>query len=248
MNTIKCENLSKSYGKFYALNSLNLDINKGEIFGFLGPNGAGKTTTIQLLMGILTPTKGKAFINELDCHLDRVAVKSMVGYLPDNPIFHDYLRGSEILTFIGKMHGIENPELKTKVSSLLEQFYLLDAANEFAVNYSLGMKKKLALACAYIHEPEVYILDEPTAGLDPKAAKEIQTWIIESSKSEKTIFLSTHQLTMAEKLCHRVGIIDKGQLKRVESIKEMKEKNPGYSLEEVFFSEIETINLDQEMN
>jgi ABC-2 type transport system ATP-binding protein len=140
---IAFEHLGKKYGEFTAVHDLDLAIGRGEVFGFLGPNGAGKTTTIRMMMGILVPTSGRVTIDGLDCQRDRVVVKRHVGYLPDNPIFYDYLRGREILEFVGEMHGQSRGEAQERATVLLEEFALADASEEFAVNYSTGMKKSL---------------------------------------------------------------------------------------------------------
>jgi ABC-2 type transport system ATP-binding protein len=227
--------VSKTYGDFTAVRMLALTVDKGEVFGFLGPNGAGKTTTIRMMMGILVPSDGRITIDGLDCQAERVQVKQRVGYLPDNPIFYDYLRGREILAFVGEMHGQPRDEAQRRTAVLLDELALEDAAEEFAVNYSAGMKKKLGLACALIHDPAVLILDEPTNGLDPRAARHVQDRIRVSAAQGKTIFLSTHLLDMAERLCGRVGIIDKGALVAVGPLKDLQDKLvPGGSLEEVF--------------
>jgi ABC-2 type transport system ATP-binding protein len=227
--------VSKTYGDFTAVRALALGVDKGEVFGFLGPNGAGKTTTIRMMMGILVPSDGRITIDGLDCQADRLAVKQRVGYLPDNPVFYDYLRGREILCFVGEMHGQPREEAQRRAGALLDELALEDAAEEFAVNYSTGMKKKLALACALIHDPAVLILDEPTNGLDPRASRHVQDRIRQSAAEGKTIFLSTHLLDMAERLCGRVGIIDKGDLVAVGPLKDLQDKLvPGGSLEAVF--------------
>jgi ABC-2 type transport system ATP-binding protein len=229
--------LTKQFGQFPAVANLSLDVNRGEVFGFLGPNGAGKTTTIKMLMGMLVPTSGTAQIGGLDCFAERVAVKRLVGYLPDVPVFYDYLRGREILRFIGQMHGIGRREVEQRQEHLFERLGLSDVQEEFAINYSTGMKKKLALACALIHEPPVLILDEPTNGLDPRASRQIQSLISQSAAEGRTIFLSTHLLDMAERLCRRVGIINHGQLAAVGTTDELQGTlAPGGSLEEVFFA------------
>jgi ABC-2 type transport system ATP-binding protein len=210
---IEFSELSKHYGAFRALAPLNLTVPRGEMFGFLGPNGAGKTTTIRMMMSILVPSGGHVRIAGLDCHRDAAEVKRHVGYLPDSPIFYDYLRGREILQFIGEV------------------------SEEFAVNYSMGMKKKLGLACALIHEPSVLILDEPTNGLDPRASRDVQQRLRKSADEGMTIFLSTHILEMAERLCGRIGIIHNGELAATGSPQELKEKlTSGGTLEEVFLA------------
>jgi ABC-2 type transport system ATP-binding protein len=165
-----------------------------------------------------------------------VAVKRLVGYLPDVPVFYDYLRGREVLRFMGQMHGIERQELERRQGELMERLGLAEAAEEYAINYSMGMKKKLGLACALVHDPPVLILDEPTNGLDPRASRQIQELITQSAAGGRTIFLSTHLLDMAERLCHRVGIIDRGKLAAVGTRVELAGKlAPGGTLEEVFF-------------
>jgi len=232
---IEFHEVSKTYGDFTAVRNLALAVDQGEVFGFLGPNGAGKTTTIRMMMGILVPSDGRIIIDGLDCQADRLQVKQRVGYLPDNPVFYDYLRGREILAFVGEMHGQRRDEAQRRAAALLDELALDDAAEEFAVNYSTGMKKKLGLACALIHDPAVLILDEPTNGLDPRASRHVQDRIRLSAEQGKTIFLSTHLLDMAERLCGRVGIIDKGDLVAVGPLKDLQDKLvPGGSLEEVF--------------
>jgi ABC-2 type transport system ATP-binding protein len=227
--------LTKRYGEFLAVDRLSLDVARGEVFGFLGPNGAGKTTTIRMLMGILVPSSGQAQVESWDCQRDRVEVARRVGYLPDNPIFYDYLRGREILEFVGEMHGLPRAEVLARSRRLLSDLALAGAGDEFAVNYSTGMKKKLGLCCALIHDPPVLVLDEPTNGLDPRAAREVQDRIRSSAADGKTVFLSTHLLDMAERLCHRVGIIDGGRLVAVGTVEELRaQQRSGSSLEEVF--------------
>jgi ABC-2 type transport system ATP-binding protein len=171
---IEIENLTKRYGTFQALSGLSLKVAQGEVFGFLGPNGAGKTTTLRILMGTLVPNSGSASIRGLDCSKDRVEVKRQAGYLPDVPVFYDYLKGWELLRFVGQMHGLEDALLAERANLLLTDLALRDAADDFVTNYSLGMKKKLGLALALIHDPEVLILDEPTTGLDPRATRQVQ--------------------------------------------------------------------------
>jgi ABC-2 type transport system ATP-binding protein len=240
---IAFQHLGKTYGEFTAVRDLDFSIERGEVFGFLGPNGAGKTTTIRMMMGILVPSSGRIVIDGLDCQKDRVEVKRRVGYLPDNPIFYDYLRGREILEFVGEMHGQSRGEARQRAAALLDEFALDDAGEEYAVNYSTGMKKKLGLACALIHNPAVLILDEPTNGLDPRASHEVQERLRLAAQQGKTIFLSTHLLDMAERLCGRLGIIDKSHLVAVGPLQELREKLvPGGSLEQVF---LKVTNVDE---
>ncbi|RTL42283.1 MAG: ABC transporter ATP-binding protein [Burkholderiales bacterium] len=212
---IDFQQLGKRYGNFEAVRDLNLHVARGELFGCLGPNGAGKTTTIRMMMGILVPTSGRVQIAGLDCHHQRAEVQRHVGYLPDTPVFYDYLRGREILQFVAEMHGFSRPEAAARADRMLDEFALRDDAQEYAVNYSLGMKKKLGLACALIHEPQVLILDEPINGLDPRASRDVQQRLRDLAARGCTVFVSTHLLDMAERLCSRIGIINKGQLAAV---------------------------------
>jgi ABC-2 type transport system ATP-binding protein len=234
---IEFSGLSKTYGSFCALAPLNLTVPRGEMFGFLGPNGAGKTTTIRMMMGILVPSGGAVRIAGLDSHQDGAEVKRHVGYLPDSPIFYDYLRGREIIQFIGEMHGLSAAEALKRTDRLMGEFGLEEVAQEYAVNYSMGMKKKLGLACALIHEPSVLILDEPTNGLDPRASRDVQQRLRKSVDEGMTVFLSTHILDMAERLCSRIGIIHHGQLVATGSPQELKDKvTAGGTLEQVFLA------------
>jgi ABC-2 type transport system ATP-binding protein len=234
---VEIQGLTKRYGAFEAVKDVNLSVARGEIFALLGPNGAGKTTTIRMLMGILAPTAGFAKIDNLDCFVDRVEVKRRVGYLPDEPIFHDYLRGSEIVRFSGEMHGLKRGEIDDHIRPLIQQLQLNDALEEFAVNYSRGMKKKLALVCAMVHDPALLILDEPTNGLDPFATRALHEIIRANAAVGKTIFFSTHLLDQAEKLCTQIAIVAKGRLAAHGTLAELRARVAADSpLEEIFFS------------
>ncbi len=234
---LEIRGLTKRYGDFLAVDGLTLDVPRGEIFALLGPNGAGKTTTIRMLMGILRPSGGTARVDGLDCFQDRVEVKRRVGYLPDEPVFYDYLRGREILRFVGEMHGLATAEIDRRAWPLLERLELADATEEYAVNYSKGMKKKLALLCAMLHDPLLLILDEPTNGLDPYATRTLLDLVREKAAEGRTVFYSTHLLDQAEKLCRRVGIVHKGRLAALGTLDELRTNLArGGSLEELFFA------------
>jgi ABC-2 type transport system ATP-binding protein len=234
---VEIESLSKRYGDFDAVSQLSLRVGAGELFALLGPNGAGKTTTIRMLMGILQPSVGSARIGGLDCFAERVRVMRLVGYLPDEPVFYDYLRGGEIIRFIGEMHGFSRGEVARRSTPLLERLELGDAVEEFAVNYSKGMKKKLALVCAMLHDPALLILDEPTNGLDPFATRTLHEVMREKVAEGRTVFFSTHLLDQAEKLCSRMAIIHRGRLAAMGSLADLRaDLPPESSLEEVFFA------------
>jgi ABC-2 type transport system ATP-binding protein len=230
---VELRGLTKTYGTFKAVDGITLDVPRGEIFALLGPNGAGKTTSLRMLMGILRPTSGEARVDGLDCFADRVEVKRRVGYLPDEPVFYDYLRGSELIRFVGGMHGLDVAETDRRSAPLVERLELGDALGEYAVNYSKGMKKKLALLCAMLHDPALLILDEPTNGLDPYATRALLDLVREKAAAGRTVFYSTHLLDQAEKLCKRVGIVHKGRLAATGAIEELRSRG---TLEEVFFA------------
>ncbi len=235
---LELRGLSKTYGAFRAVDGVSLAVPRGEIFALLGPNGAGKTTTIRMLMGILRPSAGTATVDGLDCFADRVEVKRRVGYLPDEPVFYDYLRGAELIRFVGGMHGLSSAETDARSGPLVERLELGDALGEYAVNYSKGMKKKLALLCAMLHDPALLILDEPTNGLDPYATRTLLDLVREKATAGRTVFYSTHLLDQAEKLCRRVGIVHKGRLAATGTLEELRAGSlaAGGSLEEIFFA------------
>ena len=234
---VKLSGLSKRYGEFTAVAGLDLDVMRGEVFALLGPNGAGKTTTIRMLMGILQPSAGSATVDGLDAFADRAEVKRRVGYLPDEPVFYDYLRGREIVRFVGQMHGLADALIDERSAPLFRNLAIEDALEEYAVNYSHGMKKKLALVCALLHDPELLILDEPTNGLDPFATRTVHQLVRQKTAEGKSVFFSTHLLDQAEKLCTRVGILNKGRLAAVGRLDELRAGAANNAtLEEIFFA------------
>jgi len=234
---VELQGLTKRFGDFEAVSGISLEVRRGEAFALLGPNGAGKTTTIRMLMGILQPTAGRAFVDGLDCFSQRHEVMRRVGYLPDEPVFYDFLRGSEIVRFVGEMHGLARDQIERRFRELSERLSLEEAEEEFAVNYSKGMRKKLALICALLPSPPLLILDEPTNGLDPFATRAMHTLIHELVSDGVSVFFSTHLLDQAQRLADRVGILAEGRLAAVGTLEELRDSFcPGGSLEEIFFS------------
>ena len=233
---IETELLSKRFGETVAVSDLNLRVEAGEVMGFLGPNGSGKTTTIRLLMGLLRPSAGRAAILGRDCHSDAVALKRDVGYLPDEPFLYPYLSGAETLELVAGLHGFAPAEGRRRAAAIAERLGLHDSMRAYTVTYSMGMKKRLALALALIHDPRVLILDEPTNGLDPAGARQMRETITELAAGGRTIFLSTHLLDAAERLCHRVAIIQRGKLQAVGTPNELRARYeaPDSSLEDLF--------------
>ncbi len=171
---IKIENLVKKYQSVVAVDHLNLEIPKGQLFGFLGPNGAGKTTTIKLLMGLLKPTNGTISLNGVNIHEDPVRAKAMVGYIPDRPYIYEKLTGMEYLEFIADLYSLEKKIVRSRAQKFLEFFDLQDYANELIEGYSHGMKQKLIISGALIHSPEIVVVDEPMVGLDPRGARQVK--------------------------------------------------------------------------
>ena len=228
--------LGKDYGAFRAVAGLDLQVRSGERFALLGNNGAGKTTTIRMLMGILQPSAGRAAVCGYDCFSERHLAMRHVGYLPDEPVFYDYLRGSEILRFVAEMHGLERAAGAARARALVDRLDLADAVDEYAVNYSKGMKKKLGLACALMHRPQLLILDEPSNGLDPHATRALIEMLRAEAAGGTTVFFSTHLLDQAERLCSRIGIVSGGRLAEVGTLDSVRARHHGLSLEEIFFS------------
>lgn len=236
MSAIELKNLTKKYGSLTAVNNLNLEIEKGEIFGFLGPNGAGKTTTIKLLSGLLKPTSGTAKILGFDIQVNPIEAKSYIGLIPDEPNIYEKLTGREFLRFMGNIFKVENTVIVKKTTELLKIFDLQDRADELIQVYSHGMKQKIAIAGALIHSPKIIIFDEPTIGLDPKSARTIKDILKYRAESGDCIFMSTHILEIAERMCDRIGIINNGNLIAVGNMDELRHlsKSGKYNLEEIF--------------
>jgi ABC-2 type transport system ATP-binding protein len=233
---VQFKNIVKRYGEFEAVRGLTLDIPRGGIFALLGPNGAGKTTLIKLLMGMLRPTSGALTVGGLDAFSDGVEVKRMVGYLPDEPVFYDFMRGRDIIRFVGEMHGLDAPTIESRSAALAERLSLTDAMEEFAENYSRGMKKKLGLMCALLHEPALMVLDEPTNGLDPHGTMVLHELMREMAKAGRTVLFSTHLLDQAERLCTQVAVVSHGQLAAEGTLAELQSRfGASESLESLFF-------------
>lgn len=201
------------------LTDLNLEVESGTTFGFLGPNGAGKTTTIKLLIGVLHPTSGEAFI--FGRSIREIAIRKEIGFLPESPYFYDYLTGSEFLHFYGQLFGMGSREREEKVRVLFELVKLKGAEQVQLRRYSKGMLQRIGLAQALINDPKLVILDEPMSGLDPIGRKDVRDIILRLKEEGKTVFFSTHVLSDAEMICDQVGIIIKGHLQNVGSLEEM---------------------------
>jgi ABC-2 type transport system ATP-binding protein len=210
MSAISCRQLRKSFGDFEVLRGIDLEVERGEMFGFLGPNGAGKTTTIRVLTGLLLPSAGTVEVAGYDLLKSPQEVKRRVGYVPDRAFLYPKLTAREFLEFVGHLYQ-RAPEQVERVSApLLERFDLAEWTDDLIEAYSHGMRQKLALIAALIHEPDILVIDEPMTGLDPRRARVMKTLLAELVDSGRTVFLSTHTLQVAEELCSRVAIVQKG--------------------------------------
>jgi ABC-2 type transport system ATP-binding protein len=232
---IKTQGLVKRFQNVTAVSRLDLEIPPGEIFGFLGPNGAGKTTTVKLLTGLLRPTEGRAWVGGFDVQTDPRAAKRIMGLVPDQPYVYPHLTAKEFLRFIGDLYDVDMAYQRRKIPELLAMFELSDVGDELVDTYSHGMRQKLVLASVLLHQPKVLFLDEPMVGLDPKSARLVKDIFQTLSRSGVTIFMCTHVLEIAERLCHRIGIVQKGDMSLLGTPAELQAKAAiGGSLEDVF--------------
>ena len=233
---ISIKNVSKSYDKKNRIiNNLNLEINDGEIFGFLGPNGAGKSTTIKMITGILDIDEGDILINNKSIIKDPIEAKKSFGYVPDNPDMFLKLKGIEYLNFLADMYEVGLEERKQKIEELTNLFEINDVLNDKIQSYSHGMRQKIVIIGSLLHEPKNWIIDEPMTGLDPKSTYELKQIMKDITQKNHAVFFSTHILDVAEKLCDKIGIINKGKLLFVGTLDEMrKELKENKSLEELF--------------
>ena len=235
---IKISNLTKRYanGEVKAVDDITLDIKGGEIFGFLGPNGAGKSTTIKCLTGILPYSEGHINICGFDLRENPVEAKKRIGYVADEHILYESLTGLQYVNFIADIFGVSPEDRKIRTEKYAELFDMKDSLNSKIQSYSHGMKQKISIISALVHDPDVWILDEPMTGLDPKSSYELKQLMIERAKEGKTVFFSSHVLEVVEKLCTKVAIINKGKLVTVCDMKELQEKRSDMSLEDLFLA------------
>ena len=244
---IEIKNLTKRYGNKEAISDLNIHIKKGELYGFIGPNGAGKTTTIKVLAGLLFPTSGSVRIGSYDLIGDSEKIKRITGYIPDRPYLYEKLTGKEFLKFISELYDVPADVAEKRGDELLSMFDLGDRADQLIETYSYGMRQKVVIASALIHEPELIIVDEPIIGLDPKGTRLLKNIFRELCDLQGvTIFMSTHTLSVAEELCDRVGIINNGKLISELTKDELKEALPlpSSNLEKIFL----TITTESEID
>lgn len=243
---IQTTHLTKYFGKLCAVNSLTLQVDAGEIFGFLGPNGAGKTTTINMLTGLLQPTSGTATLGGYDIQTQSLEAKAILGLMPDTPQVYETLTGRQFVRLIADLYQIPPQQSENEMEELLRKLELADAADELIKSYSYGMQKKILLISVLVHHPRILFLDEPTSGLDPRSARTVREILQERCEQGSTVFLTTHILEIAERLCDRVGIINKGQLIAVGTLSELQAQRdsrselqiakPTATLEDIFLA------------
>jgi ABC-2 type transport system ATP-binding protein len=221
---IELINLTKRFGDVVAVNRLNLSVSKGEIFGFIGPNGAGKTTTLRMMGGVLVPTEGSVTIDGLNIAREPEEAKKRIGFIPDRPYLYEKLTGMEFLRFTADLYGMEGDLFRKKSEEVLKKFLLYDWGDELIESYSHGMKQRLVISAAILHDPKVIVVDEPMVGLDPAGIKMVKGLFRDLAQKGTTLFMSTHTLAVAEDVCDRIGIIHKGVLIATGTIEELKRR------------------------
>lgn len=205
-------NLTKKFGTFTAVNNVNIKVQPGDFFGFLGQNGAGKTTTIKMITGLYNPTAGKVLINNLDIQKNPIEAKSLIGYIPDQPFIYEKLTGREFLYFSGGLYSIDKQTLKIKIEETIDVLQIGDWVDKRTEEYSQGMKQRITIASALLHNPKLLVVDEPMVGLDPQSAFVVKNVLKDLAQRGTAVFMSTHSLNVAEEICTRIGIIKDGQM------------------------------------
>ena len=232
---IRLKKLTKRYGTFTAVDDIDLEVSAGELFGFLGPNGAGKTTTLRMIAGILRPTAGTVEIGGVDIERDPITAKAKMGFIPDRPFIYEKLTGAEFLRFVAGLYGQEGADVEHRARELLALFDLDEWRDELVESYSHGMRQKLIVSSAFVHRPEVIVVDEPHVGLDPKSIKILRDIFREYSRRGHTIMMSTHTLETAESLCDRIAIIVNGRIAACGTMDQLRtQAHHGGGLEEIF--------------
>ena len=237
MGDISIDSLTKKYDGLVALNNVSLAVGAGEIVGLIGPNGAGKSTLMKVVVGILKPTSGKVSVSGHDVVEEPEAAKRLIGYVPENPSLYTALTVSEFLRFVGKIRGVADGELESKIADSLRTFTLTEKADALVGSLSKGMKQKVALIAATLHDPDVLILDEPLTALDPKTQAFVHGWISAQGRSGKTVLLSTHNLEIVQDYATRIVIIDHGQVVAtggLETLRRLADAKGDARLDEVF--------------
>ena len=235
-NILEIQSVSKKFGDTIAVDNLSISLQQGEIFGFLGPNGAGKTTTIKMITGLLHPDSGNVNINGIDIRTNPTEAKQIIGYIPDNPYIYERLSGREFLELVGSLYKMDKKLISERIEMLFDLFGVDNWGDDFAAEYSHGMRQKIIMASAILHDPKIMIIDEPMVGLDPQSQRLTKKVFLKLAEKGITLFMSTHTLSVAEEICTKIGIIFKGKLLKLGSINELSNeaKSQNISLEELF--------------
>jgi len=231
---IRVQGLTRYYGKLCAVRDISFEVHRGEVFGLLGSNGAGKSTTIKMLCGLLKPTRGSVSVAGVDLARKPLQAKAMLGYLPENPVLYDRLTGMEMLELVGALRKLSPRLLRQRAKYYSEALGLGGQMQSEVGTYSKGMRQKLAIAMTLVHDPEVVLLDEPAAGLDPRYTRLLKEWVRNLSQGGHTVLLSTHITEMAASLCDRIAVIDHGRLLSVGTVPELLSSTSSPTLEDAF--------------
>jgi ABC-2 type transport system ATP-binding protein len=235
-SAVELKSVVKRYGEILAVDNVDLSIRSAEIFGLLGPNGSGKSTTLKMLLDLVQPDSGSVNVLGIDVQKDPIAVKQLVGYVPESPHLYEFLTGIEYLDFIGDVYSMQTEEKKTRINEYLKALQLEGREGDMISGYSEGMKEKIALISAFLHRPKLLILDEPLSGLDPRSARIIKDFLHELKTQGVTTIMSTHVLEIAQALCDRIAIMYQGRLLALGSMNELRQmaKLPDSGLEDIF--------------
>ncbi|HLZ58865.1 MAG TPA: ABC transporter ATP-binding protein [Ktedonosporobacter sp.] len=249
---VVARDLVRTFGQKVAVNHLNLAVQPGEFYGFLGPNGAGKSTTIKMMVGLLRPSSGSVWVGGIDVWNDPLRARALMGVLPEYLNLYERLSGREFITFAGHMYGVADADIRKRTEELLSVLDLMSDANKLIVDYSVGMRKKVALAAAILHRPQVLFLDEPFEGIDPVSSRVIRDILHDLTRRGTTIFFSSHIMEVVERLCTRVGIINQGLLVAEGTLQELRERasgdNKDATLEDIFLNVIGARNENHNLS
>lgn len=235
-HAVELKNVTKRYNEIVAVNNVNLTINTGEIFALLGPNGSGKSTTLKMLLGLVQPTAGEVSVLGIEVQKDPVAVKRLVGYVPESPQIYEFLTGIEFLDFMADIYSVPTAEKKQRITEHLKAMQLQGREGDMINSYSDGMKKKLSLIAAFLHKPKLLILDEPLNALDPRSARIVKDFLHELKLQGVTTIMSTHVLEIAQAICDRIAIMYQGEILALGNMEELRQRAslPGSALEDIF--------------
>ncbi len=235
---IELRQLTKKFGEALAVDDISLTVKPGEVFGFLGPNGSGKTTTIKMITGIYRPTSGSVSVGGFDLAADPEKAKAIIGYIPDEPFVYEQLTGWEFLNFVGTIFGIPRAERQARIEKLMNTFPIIDVVDGYFGDYSRGTKQKMTILAALLHEPRVLVVDEPIVGLDPRSVRIVKDILKDFAAEGGTVFMSTHSLEIAESICTRIAIINRGRLGAEGSLDELRQATAvaDGSLEDLFLA------------